>query len=194
MCTTEKPPINFAPSETKIIEAILWLADREPSIDVYHVAKVLYFADKEHLNRYGRPVLGDWYCKLAFGPVPSLAYDLIKREGLRFFAETLKLFDDAVEVRQQQREDQKSVPAIFPKRSVNLRRFSRSDIECLENAHRKYGSMSFAELFTLSHKERAWVEAQEKGRMDFELMIDEDTPNRDELVEYVRETCRTLVF
>lgn len=36
-------------------------------------AKLLYFADKEHLLRYGRPILGDVYYCLPYGPVPSVA-------------------------------------------------------------------------------------------------------------------------
>src|SRR6266849_2457700 len=36
-------------------------------------AKLLYFADREHLLRHGRPILGDVYFCLPYGPVPSLA-------------------------------------------------------------------------------------------------------------------------
>src|SRR5712692_1937947 len=36
-------------------------------------AKLLYFADKEHLLKHGRPILGDTYYCLPYGPVPSVA-------------------------------------------------------------------------------------------------------------------------
>ena len=36
-------------------------------------AKLLFFADKLHLNRYGRPILGDCYFCLDHGPVPSFS-------------------------------------------------------------------------------------------------------------------------
>ena len=36
-------------------------------------AKLLYFADKDHLLKYGRPILGDVYFCLPYGPVPSVA-------------------------------------------------------------------------------------------------------------------------
>lgn len=36
-------------------------------------AKLLYFADKDHLLRFGRPIIGDVYYCLSYGPVPSVA-------------------------------------------------------------------------------------------------------------------------
>ena len=39
--------ISFKMDEDKAIEALVWLAHKQPGIDAFHVAKVLYFADKE---------------------------------------------------------------------------------------------------------------------------------------------------
>src|SRR5208337_1007198 len=36
-------------------------------------AKLLYFADKEHLLEHGTPILGDVYFCMDFGPVPSMS-------------------------------------------------------------------------------------------------------------------------
>ena len=74
--------IRFEMNEDKAIEVLTWLANEQPGIGAFHVSKVLYYADKEHLNRYGRPVLGDTYIRMEFGPVPSKTYDLIKKENL----------------------------------------------------------------------------------------------------------------
>ena len=74
--------IRFEMNENKVIEVLSWLANEQPGIGAFHVSKVLYYADKEHLNLYGRPVLGDTYIRMEFGPVPSKTYDLIKKENL----------------------------------------------------------------------------------------------------------------
>ena len=39
---------------------------------------VLLFADKKHLERYGRFITGDTYSAMENGPVPSFAYDVVK--------------------------------------------------------------------------------------------------------------------
>jgi uncharacterized phage-associated protein len=39
--------------------------------------KLLFFADKEHLSRYGIPIFYDKYFKLPHGPVLSLTLNII---------------------------------------------------------------------------------------------------------------------
>jgi Protein of unknown function (DUF4065) len=48
----------------------------------------MYFADHKHLSRYGSAITDDTYIAMANGPVPSMAYDILKSlrgEGLFFF-------------------------------------------------------------------------------------------------------------
>src|SRR4051794_37148117 len=66
----------------KALEVILWLAHRQSPIDFYHILKMVYFADKYHLNIYGRPVVGDRYEAKNYGPVPTAVYDILKGDGL----------------------------------------------------------------------------------------------------------------
>src|SRR5260370_40562189 len=37
------------------------------------VAKLLYFADKQHLLEHGQPIIGDVYFCMDYGPVPSVS-------------------------------------------------------------------------------------------------------------------------
>ena len=74
--------IRFKISYDKAIEVLVWLAKMKPGIDIYHIAKVLFYADKMHINKYARPVIGDSYIKMPYGPVPSGVSDLIKRNPL----------------------------------------------------------------------------------------------------------------
>ncbi|HDX0948325.1 TPA: SocA family protein [Stenotrophomonas maltophilia] len=46
---------------------------------LYPIMKMMYLADKRHLHEYGRFIVGDEYCAMAQGPVPSLSYDMLKR-------------------------------------------------------------------------------------------------------------------
>ena len=46
------------------------------------ILKLLFFAEVDHLNRYGRPIVGDRYYARQWGPVPETTYDLLKEEPL----------------------------------------------------------------------------------------------------------------
>ena len=176
--------ISFEMNEDKAIEALVWLAGKQRGITPFYVSKVLYFADKEHLNCYGRPILGDTYFKMEFGPVPSKIYDLIKKSCKN--KNILKKFTDAVDVRG-------GFGHLHPRREPNMEMFSRTDIECLTNALKKYGRRKFGNLSDISHDEPAWKNAPENGAMDYEDMIDK-SPKQKEIIQNLKEHSRQIVF
>lgn len=63
----------------KTTEVLLYIT--EQVTDVYNALKVLYFADKDHLAKYGRQICGESYVAMKDGPVPSCTYDLVKAAG-----------------------------------------------------------------------------------------------------------------
>jgi len=71
--------------------------------------------------------------------------------------------------------------------------FLRTDIECLTNALKEYGSLEFGKLSTISHRENAWKNDTENGEMDYEDMIDQ-SPKQKELIRNLREHSRQMVF
>ena len=60
----------------KSLQAVLYVANRLERKDFHKIFKVLYFADREHLTKYGRPITGDTYVAMEYGPVPSMIYDI----------------------------------------------------------------------------------------------------------------------
>ena len=69
-------PFTF--DQRKAIEAIIYLCDKIDDPDRLGICKLLYFADKRSLEKYGRFIFGDDYSAMKVGPVPSRAYDLMK--------------------------------------------------------------------------------------------------------------------
>lgn len=65
----------------RILEAFAYIAEKAPAHkkNMYNVLKVFYLADKLHMERFGRFIFDDSYSAMPKGPVPSLAYDLIKK-------------------------------------------------------------------------------------------------------------------
>ena len=60
----------------KALETVVYLANKDQR--QYWVLKAIYLADKENLSKYGRQIFGDRYIAMQLGPVPSLAYVIVK--------------------------------------------------------------------------------------------------------------------
>ncbi|RKZ52352.1 MAG: hypothetical protein DRR16_12390 [Candidatus Parabeggiatoa sp. nov. 3] len=114
--------LNFSLTQKKALEVILWLATKKPNIGYHALLKTLFFAEEYHLNHYGRPIVGDVYLAMAYGPVASTTYDILKQEAL-----AIELLDDDLPF---DNVDKK----ITPLRKPDLRQLSPSDIEALEYA------------------------------------------------------------
>lgn len=139
--------IQIAFNEKKTINALLYIAERVDRKDFHKIFKLLYFADRDHLYKYGRPISGDTYIRMKNGPVPSKLYDILKSiRGDSFFtyegefAKHLKVSGwDLIE-------------NVEP---ANLKTLSNSDRACLDENIEKYGKLSMGQLTDISH-DYAW--------------------------------------
>jgi uncharacterized phage-associated protein len=181
--------ITFNIDPEKAVEAIVYLASKKPNIDHYHLVKTIFYADKEHLNKYGRPVLGDRYVKMRAGPVPSLVLDIINLNDLAVDSDLIEKALSSFTVTQEFQSK-----LIAPKRETVLDKFSESDLECLDNAFDFCKEMDFKELLDVSHEEKSWQAAKNHCDMDYSLMLDDDNPLKDGIVEDLEETAQSLVF
>jgi uncharacterized phage-associated protein len=66
-------------NETKATEAVAYLLKKVASRQMYliHVLKMLYIADREALQSWGRPITWDRYISMDNGPVLSETYNLM---------------------------------------------------------------------------------------------------------------------
>ncbi|HCC85711.1 MAG TPA: hypothetical protein DEQ06_03790, partial [Porphyromonadaceae bacterium] len=62
----------------KLKSAFLYILNKQRYIDQFHAFKILYFADREHLAKYGRRIIHDTFYAMENGPVPSNLYDTVK--------------------------------------------------------------------------------------------------------------------
>lgn len=173
--------IMYRINYTKAIEAIVWLANQRPGIDIYHIAKVLFYADKKHINRYARPIIGDTYVCMDYGPVPSGVYDLIT-ENSWLNPEYLQLVSDSLIIKKS------PYHKIAAAREPNMEFFSETDLNCLKESLEEYGDKPFRELTLLTHNERCYLETGPKQQIDYTLMVDDDNPNKEEIIKEMSET------
>lgn len=128
----------------KLLETLVWVAGRVPGADFHKVLKILFYADKAHLERYGRPVVGDRYIKMEYGPVGSFAYDLLKKNE-NLGQELIRQVESSLDVRRG------SLPLVYPKRQFNRDYFSETDLECLERAFQLCQGKTFGQLCDMRH-------------------------------------------
>ena len=168
-----KVSLRFKFDSRKAVEVLLYIAERVR--DTYHALKVLYFADKEHLARYGRLICGDTYIAMDHGPVPSGAYDLVKQARSAESLAPLVNADCAFSVVNYY---------IVPKRQPDLDLLSDSDVECLDAAIERYGRLSFGELKEISHREPAFRQCAQNDPIPWEAII-RSMPEGDLLLEHL---------
>ncbi|UZO81510.1 Panacea domain-containing protein [Aquimarina sp. ERC-38] len=119
----------------KAVNSLLFVINKLEKPDTHKTYKILYFADQKHLSKYGRPILGDTYVKMQYGPVPSFVKNVVDEEidGLeevvatynRYFIKSLK--------------------------DANLDYLSESDMECLLESVEENKNLTFPELTNKSH-------------------------------------------
>ena len=169
--------LRFRFDPVKAIAAIAWLANKKPGISRHTTMKTLFYADKWHLNQYGRPIVGDTYVRMEYGPVASETYNIIKGES--FALEQFAAVPFVVDGKH-----------IRPEGELDITSLSESDVEALTWAFEEYAHRSFAELTKISHAEVAWQNAG--WHMNYEDFVEGE--NRDELIEDLRESASSLVL
>jgi uncharacterized phage-associated protein len=177
---------RYVVNTAKTVEVILWLANAKPGIDMYHVVKCAFFADKAHLNRYGRPVTGDDYDADTYGPLGRAVYGLLRRNPIHMLA-----LDSNGELPFRVLEDRKWL--VEADRGPDHKLLSPSDVEALEWALGEVGNLSFEELVELTHQEPAYIAAN-GGRMRYEDLLDASDPDRDEKAADLAESAPQAVL
>lgn len=175
---------SLTPSPEKIREAIIFVirkADREGFVATqYDILKTLFFADRSHLNEYGRPITFDQYHALKDGPVPSFSYDILKgdRQALALAGLEGPLWSE--------RPLRNTIRAFFnAARDASEDVLSESDEEELSKALDLVRQLGFAGVWAKTHEDPAWEEAWEsrgtmnRAPMDYVRLLEKaDAPKR----------------
>lgn len=172
----EKMAVRFRFDVERTVAAVVYLASKHiDALDKYKFAKLLFLADKFHLVRYGRPITGDEYFALPYGPVPSATLNLLSGEE----AGTRTALSGLLEL------DRRFARPRYSRRSEIPFQFdvlSKSDLNALDETVRRYGSKTFDELKAITHEMPAYANAwnrksdgDKRARMNFEEFFEEDS-------------------
>jgi hypothetical protein len=141
-------------------------------IEKLHALKLVFFADRYHLRKYGRPVTNDQYWAMRLGPVPSGVKDLFELDSAspeeRHYAE--KFFGPG-----SHPHSIRSVAA------VEERVLSRTDIEAFEFVSRtfqpKFGIVEKTHLYPEWRRHEAAIKGgSSRVPMDYLDFLDDPPP------------------
>lgn len=163
--------------KTKALNALLYVANRVDRKDFHKIFKILYFADRQHLAHWGRPITGDTYIAMEAGPVPSRIYDMLKivrgdsyagdTEGLgSFFGVERWMY-------------------VNPFQDADLSKLSKTERDELDDALNRYGSLPYEEIKEISH-DVAWHSTARDFAIKWEDIAREAGLDTEE-INYLRE-------
>lgn len=153
--------VRFSLDSAKAEAAILFISSTYKDVDQHSVWKIIYFADQSHLIQYGRPVIGDIFHALPYGPVPTNLYEDFKH------ARGYSNLENNVFKNTTIKEN-----IINNNLEPDMEEFSDSDIECLKQSIELVKKMDFQERKDKSH-DAAWFQAfnyTSNKAMDFLLI------------------------
>lgn len=164
---------NFAPMKgfelniDKAINALLFIVKELGSDANFHKTfKILYFADQKHLVSFGRPVVGDTYVKMQYGPVPSYVRDLIQG-NIPGHSDNFQVYDGKF---------------IKNLSEPNLDYLSETDIDCLKESIAENRNLNFGQLCDKSH-DFAWNNAT--WQIDYEDIF-KAVSDDENMLQYIR--------
>jgi uncharacterized phage-associated protein len=132
---------------TKTLNALLYVANRVQRKDFHKIFKIIYFADRQHLADWGKPITGDTYIAMEAGPVPSKMYDMLKIvRGDSYLPDVEGLGEYFVV---------DNWMYIKPLVDADLNKLSRNEREALDDSIVKYSALSYDEIKEKSH-DVAW--------------------------------------
>lgn len=176
--------MNISPetSYKKATQALNFLArKKDGKINKMKAIKLIYLADRLHLRKYGRPVVGDTYWAMKLGPVGSRTKNVaelssIPEDVLLYAKKYIKPIDE------QKHHFQSLKP-------VDMDVFSKTDLECLGAVYDKFSDKDQFELKDITHEYPEWSKyakelkaGKKRVRMNYDDLF-ENTEKGDSLFE-----------
>jgi len=142
-------------SYKKATQALNFLARKKDGnvINKMKAIKLIYLADRLHLRKYGRPIVGDTYWAMKLGPVGSKTKKSaelnLPNTALSYTKKYIKPIGD-----------KKHSFASIKEPDFDV--FSKTDIECLEAVNSTFSDRDQFELAELTHKYPEWSKYDRK--------------------------------
>ena len=140
-------------SHKKAIQALNYFAAASGGcLNNMKALKLVYFADRHHLRRYGRPITNDTYFAMKFGPVASACKNLLN-EAEEFTAPEENEYRALFLCRDGEHDFSSKCP-------MDAMVLSESDMESLRYAWENYRHLDHFQLADETHRFPEWIQHQ----------------------------------
>ena len=186
-----KSPIRFKFDLSKFIACTAYFAKQAlPDLDKLKVCKLLYYADKRHLIRYGKPIIGDTYIHMDNGPVPSKSLDILNEvitdERVYQVTEEPSNKDQFKRIlRVEKGLLRHPFPVFQLVKDPGLDCLSESEQEALNETLKRYGQCHPQELIELTHRDASWRKSPINSEIDYRLFFEEEPEASRGALEYM---------
>jgi uncharacterized phage-associated protein len=133
----------------KSAQALAWFAaNNEGNLNKMKALKLMWLSDRCHVRKYGRTLTGDIYFALPNGPVASSTRDILEMNSMTLSETELEYVKGLLE--------KKGAYSYAMIGELNLRVFSKTDVEILTLVQKTYGHLDHFKLSELSHVFPEW--------------------------------------
>lgn len=168
-----------------LIEIMLYILNKTGGTDIYHVLKIIYFAEQKHLLEWGSRMTADDFRAYQYGPVPDQLYKAAHNNG-KYGNELPVLFSGAACFAG---DDAPNI--LLPKREPDMDYLPKAVVRCLDESIAENAGLTFGQLKSKSH-DSAWRKAWNSNRegnddlMDT-LSIAEAAGANEDMLDYIKE-------
>lgn len=198
------PPIRFKFNVDKFTACVAMLAQANLSeFTKLKAVKLLYFIDKYHLLKYGRPVLGDIYYHWDHGPVPLKSLTVLNEviddddvtgEAGESDKEYLKHYLKLNKFRAGIIRRRRKYPLFELKKTPNFDCLSLSEQEAVREVIKGYGSLTPWQLREETHKDITWKATARNDEIDYRLFFEDESNSSKEALEYLESLREDTEF
>ena len=151
---------EFQPEKSLAVTSYLAARSGET---MYTILKMVYVADRLHLERYGRPITGDRFAAMKEGACPSRIYDSMKvlrgEKNTNYLPESEKYLEVDATTFDVSLKDMPSLDVL-----------SASDIECLDEVISILKRRGRWAIRDMAH-DAAWKQTVRNAPMDFTTIV-----------------------
>ena len=161
----------------KIANALIFFIDSDvKNLGITKLMKLFFYADKYHLEAYGKPIFNHTYQKLPKGPVPTWLYGIIRTSlsGLADydFESEVDVFNHYIDA--QEIEDGQYRHILFSKKQeFDSNFFSKSQLKILQKVADEFKFITAKSISEKSHQTRAWQSARDNGLISYASMVED---------------------
>jgi len=169
---------NFVFDYKKATQALNYFAEKSGGrINRMKALKLVYFADRFHLRKYGRLITNDTYYAMDNGPVASGSKDIAEESDFTS-RETQNYASDYIA--------SSGIYDFITKKTLDKAELSKSDLEALDYTWEKFGHLDEWGIVDLAHKYPDWdkhrlsLELEDRVEMNVEDFLDDPNSTYDQ--------------